>query len=140
MEDANLHFDIRNCLECGKDLKGRVGKKYCDQACKSAYHNRHQRFGEITINQTNRILRHNRSILKTLSPEGKATIRKEVLDQMGYDYRHFTGLYRSSKLLYYLIYDFAFSPIEDDNGTEKALIVQTQDYMDQLGFEIWKKS
>ena len=137
MEDPNLHFDIRNCLECGKELKGRAGKKYCDVTCKSAYHNRHHGFGQIAINQTNRIIRHNRSILKTLSPEGKATVRKEVLDQMGYDFRHFTGLFKSNKMLYYLVYDFAFSPI-DENGREKALIVQTQNYMDKLGFEVWK--
>ncbi|MFK7952840.1 MAG: hypothetical protein AB8B73_08330, partial [Ekhidna sp.] len=73
-----------------------------------------------------------------LSPEGKATVRKEVLDQMGFDYRYFSGLFKTKSNLYYLIYDYAFSPIFE-NGVEKALIVQRQDYMDRLSLEIWKK-
>ena len=137
MEDPNLHFDIRNCLECGKELKGRAGKKYCDVACKSAYHNRHQGFGQITINQTNRIIRHNRSILKTLSPEGKATVRKEVLDQMGYDYRYFAGVFKTGKSIYYLVYDYGFTPLYE-GVKQKALIVPKQNYMNKPGFEVWK--
>lgn len=134
-------FDIgpKNCLECGKELKGRLGKKYCDHACKSAYHNRHKNFGEVTIHHTNRIMRHNRMILKTLSPEGKATVRKEVLDQMGYDFRYFSSIYKTGdSRLYYMVYDYAFSPIFEKD-VEKALIVQRQDYMDRLSLEIWRK-
>lgn len=138
MNPSEIAFDVKHCLECGKELKGRLGKKYCDHACKSAYHNRHKSFGEVNIQQVNRILRHNRAILKTLSPEGKATVRKEILDQMGYDYRHFSGLFKTQTNLYYLIYDYAFSPIFE-RGIEKALIVQRQDYMDRLTLDIWKK-
>jgi hypothetical protein len=138
MDSSNLHFDINHCLECGKELKGRLGKKYCDQACKSAYHNRHKSFGEETIRNLNRIMRHNRSILRTLCPEGKATIRKEVMDQMGYDYRYFSSVYHSPNATYYLVYDYGFAPIYE-KGTEKALIIQKQDYMDQISFDIWRK-
>ena len=138
MERKELHFDIRHCLECGKTLKGRVGKKYCDAGCKSAFHNRNKSFGEITISQTNQIIRHNRAILKTLSPQGKATVRKEVLEQMRYDFRYFSGIYKTSTNVYYLVYDYAFAPIFEKD-VEKALIVQKQDYMDQLSLQIWKK-
>lgn len=131
-------FDMRICLECGKELRGRLGKKYCNADCKSAYHNRNKSIGEITITEINRISRHNRTILKTLSPEGKATVRKEVLDQMGYDYRFFNGIFKTKTGLYYLVYDYAFSPIFE-KGLEKALIVQRQDYMDQLTLDVWKK-
>lgn len=138
MEETELHFDVRNCLECGKNLKGRAGKKYCDSACKSAYHNRNKSYGEITIMQVNRMIRHNRAILKTLSPQGKATVRKEVLDQMGYDFRYFSGIFKTSGNIYYLVYDYAFAPIFEKE-VEKALIVQRQEYMDRLSLQIWKK-
>jgi len=138
MIKPEIQFDIRNCLECGKDLKGRLGKKYCDPACKSAYHNSHTNEAEAEIKKVNRIIRHNRSILKLLSPEGKATVRKEVLDQLSYDYRFFTGLFKSKNNLYYLVYDYAFSPILD-GVKEKVLIVKKQEYMDKLGYELWKK-
>ena len=85
-----------------------------------------------------RITRQNRKILKTLCPEGKSTVRKEVLDNMGYDFNHFSGVFRSRKAVYYLVYDYAFSPIWE-RDIKKVLIVSRQDYMDKLSFEIWKK-
>ncbi len=127
------------CLNCHKKLTGRRDKKFCDNQCKAEYHNRNQSYGEMYISSAQSITRHNRRILKTLCPDGKATVRKEVLDNMGYDYRYFSGLYKSPKgLLYYLVYDYAFSPIHE-RKIEKALIVQRQDYMDLISFKVWKK-
>lgn len=128
----------RHCLTCGRKLTGRKDKKYCDDQCRAEYHNRNQSIGELYIQSTQRITRHNRKILKNLCPQGKATVRKEVLDQMGYDYRYFSGLFKTKGNLYYLVYDYAFSPIFE-KGVEKALIVQRQDYMDRLTLTIWKK-
>ncbi|MFK7953547.1 MAG: hypothetical protein AB8B73_11925 [Ekhidna sp.] len=128
----------QECMNCNKPLSGRRDKKYCDSQCKAEYHNKNKTYGELYISSSQSITRHNRRILKTLSPEGKATVRKEVLDQMGFDYRYFSGLFKTKSNLYYLVYDYAFSPIFE-NGVEKALIVQRQDYMDRLSLEIWKK-
>lgn len=128
------------CLNCGKKLTGRRDKKYCDNQCKAEYHNQNKTYGELYISSAQSITRHNRRILKTLCPEGKATVRKEVLDNMDYDFKHFSGLYKSPKgLLYYLVYDYAFAPIFEKE-VEKALIVQRQDFMDQLTYNIWKKN
>ena len=134
------HFvKTQECLNCHSRLTGRRDKKFCDAQCKAEYHNKNKSDGELYISSVQSITRHNRRILKTLSPEGKATVRKEVLDSMGYDYRCFSGLFKSpSKLLYYLVYDYAFAPVFE-KGVEKALIVQRQDYMDQLSFNVWKK-
>ncbi len=126
------------CLNCQKKLTGRRDKKFCDNQCKAEYHNRNKTIGELYISDTQSKTRHNRRILRTLSPEGKSTVRKEVLDQMGYDYRYFSGIFKTKTNLYYLVYDYAFSPIFE-KGVEKALIVQRQDYMDKLGFELWRK-
>ena len=139
MSKSPIHFDLSHCLECGKKLVGRAGKKYCDAACKSAYHNRNKSMGEESIRFTNRMLRHNRAILKTLCPQGKATIRKEVMDQMGYDYRFFSSVYRTEQASYYMVYEYGFAPTYE-RGVEKALIIQRQGYMDTLGFNIWRKS
>ncbi|MEP0986763.1 hypothetical protein [Ekhidna sp.] len=126
------------CMNCHKPLAGRRDKKFCDNQCKAEYHNKNKTYGELYISSTQSKVRHNRRILKTLSPEGKATVRKEILDQMGYDYRYFSGIFKTKANLYYLVYDYAFSPIFE-KGIEKALIVQRQDYMDRLTLEIWKK-
>jgi len=126
------------CMKCGKPLSGRTDKKFCDAYCRNAYNNQHKSIDEQFISLVNSRIRHNRRILKTLSPEGKATIRKEVLDQMGYDYRYFSGIFKTKANLYYLVYDYAFSPIFE-KGVEKALIVRRQDYMDRLTLKIWKE-
>jgi hypothetical protein len=135
MNDSMLKH---TCQNCQKPMTGRSDKKFCDSQCKAEYHNKNRNDGEVYILSTQRIIRHNRRILKMLCPQGKTTVRKSVLDQMGFDYRHFSGLFKSKQTLYYLVYDYAFAPIMD-NGKEKALIVQRQDYMDELGFEVWKK-
>ena len=126
------------CLTCNKPLTGRKDKKFCDAHCRAEYHHRHKTYGELYIASSQSMTRHNRRILKTLCPKGKATVRKEILDSMGYDYRYFSGLYKSKSNLYYLVYDFAFSPIFERN-IEKALIVQRQDFMDKLTLAIWKR-
>jgi len=128
----------RKCLSCGQSLTGRVDKKFCDAQCRASFNNQKKHIHEQTILDTNRILRKNRTILKTLSPEGKATIRKEVLDAMGYDYRFFSGIFKTKAGVYYLVYDYAFSPVFE-KGIEKALIVQRQDYMGKLSLDIWRK-
>ncbi len=86
------NLGITTCLHCQKTLTGRIDKKFCDSYCRNTYNNRNRSSEEAQIQYLNSQIRKNRRILKTLSPEGKATVRKEVLDQMGYDFRHFSGL------------------------------------------------
>ncbi|WP_424964069.1 hypothetical protein [Ekhidna sp.] len=133
-----INLSPNKCLKCGKTLIGRTDKKFCDAYCRNSYNNQHKAVEEQYIQQVNSRIRRNRRILRDLCPEGKATVRKEVLDQMGYDYRYFCGLFKTKSNLYYLIYDYAFSPVFE-KGVEKALIVQRQDYMDRLTLDIWKK-
>ncbi len=135
MELLRTHSE---CMNCHKPLSGRRDKKFCDSQCRAEYHNKNKTYGELYISSSQSITRHNRRILKTLCPEGKATVRKEILDQMGYNYGYFSGLFKTKTNLYYLAYDYGFSPIFE-KGVEKALIVQRQDYMDQPSFDIWKK-
>ncbi len=132
------NFSTRSCRKCGKSLVGRTDKRFCDAYCRNVYNNQYKADDERLIQQTNRQIRSNRRILKMLCPQGKATVRKEVLDQMGYDYRHFSGLFKTNQGLYYLVYDYAFSPTWE-RDIKKVLIVSRQDYMDKLSFEIWKK-
>ena len=94
------------CLQCGKPLTGRADKKFCDAYCRNSYNNQNKAADELYIQLVNSKIRKNRRILKSLCPEGKATLRKDVLDHMGYDYRYFTGVFRSSRTVYYMVYDY----------------------------------
>jgi hypothetical protein len=91
---------------------------------------------ERVIVNLNKALRKNRSILKKLCPIGKATVRREVLIELGYDTTFFTSIFlTSTKQIYYICYDYAFMPIVDNN-IQKALIVTKQQYMNL--WDPWK--
>ena len=116
------------CLACGKGVVGRSDKKFCDSYCRNSYNNQHKRDDEKYLQQINRIIRWNRRILKTLCPQGKAIVRKELLDQLGYRYGVFSGIYRNSSTTYYLCYDYGFA-VSYDKNVAKAIIIQQQSYM-----------
>lgn len=125
------------CVECGKPIQGRLDKRFCDAYCRNSHNNKVKRKDERYILEVNRSIRKNRKILKTLSPVGKSTVRKEVLDALGYDFNIFSSMYRTSKgTIYYLCYEYGFSPIVDNKGIEKAVIINHQDYMSE--WKPWK--
>ncbi len=121
-------METMNCPVCDEQIKGRSDKKYCSDQCRSAANNNRKNIQEQQIKVTNKRLRKNRTILKTLCPIGKSTVRKTVLTEMGFDFSVFTSLYMpKSGNLYYLCYDYGFSPIVQ-KGVERALIITKQKY------------
>ena len=130
-------MQLRYCLSCNKELKGRTDKKFCDTQCRSMYHNMNRPMHEITIQKINSGLRRNRTLLAHFCPSGKSTVRKDVLVELGYRFELFTHLFPFKKGTYYFCYDYGFLPIED-KGIKKMLIVQKQDYMENLNFNPWE--
>lgn len=128
------------CLNCGEPLHGRIDKKFCSDQCRATHNNRSKKPHEQNIKKLNMQLRKNRTILKTLCPLGKATVRREVLEQMGFSYRHFTSIYGTRANTYFLVYDYAFMPKIEKSITkhtlvQKVVIVQQQDFMRK--FDPW---
>jgi hypothetical protein len=114
------------CLECGERIFGRSDKKFCNAQCRNTYNNRMKNTSEKYILETNRILRKNRSILKQLNPTGKSTVRREYLVLAGFDFEHFTRIYRTDRgNTYYMCYEFGYMHLEN----EKVLIINQQAYM-----------
>ncbi|MCH7785106.1 MAG: hypothetical protein IIB06_06770 [Bacteroidetes bacterium] len=129
-------MQIRYCLSCNKELLGRTDKKFCDTQCRSTHHNKNRPFHEITIQKANSGLRRNRTLLAHFCPSGKSTVRKDVLVELDYRFELFTYLFPFKKGTYYFCYDYGFLPIEE-KGIKKMLIVQKQDYMENLSFNPW---
>lgn len=125
------------CQHCGEALHGRWDKRFCDDQCRNAWHNRHKRSLEKNIQLANRIMRRNRKILYTLCPTGKATVRKEILDKLKFDFRYFTTIYPTPSGTYYFSYDYGFMPVLERGTVEKVVIVQWQDYMTKKPFDPW---
>lgn len=114
------------CLYCGNQLKGRNDKRFCDHQCRNAWHNSNQNRSEAYIKGINKILRKNRAILRYASPEGKTTVRKDFLLDLGFNFNYITNTYQTkNKNTYNFCYDYGYLKLED----EKVLIVKWQNYM-----------
>lgn len=125
-------MNMRTCPVCQSVLSGRMDKKYCSDQCRSLANNKNKMEAQRILLLTNQALRKNRTILKTLCPQGKATVRKEILLSMGFSPAAFTSIFVTrSKQVYYLCYDYGYTPIMEGQ-TEKALIVSRQEYMNDL--------
>lgn len=111
-------------------MAGRVDKRYCSDQCRFLQNNQKRREdkGELLMARINAALRKNRSILRQASPLGKTTIRRQVLELAGFNFRHHTHLYRTKQgNTYHFCYDYGYLLLED----EKMLIVNWQQYMEK---------
>lgn len=85
--------DSKTCIECGRDLFGRSDKKYCSDACRSAYNNRGISGSDKFLRKVNRKLKRNRNILSALNPDGKVKTHQDKLIREGFDFDFFTSVY-----------------------------------------------
>lgn len=106
----------KRCLECNDPVKGRTDKKFCDDQCRSNYNNKMNSDVTAEMRIINNILRKNRRILETVTPEeGKTKITKSKLNDKGFNFKYFTHTYTTQKgTIYKLCYDFGYLAIEND--------------------------
>lgn len=119
-----------NCLECGSPFEGRKDRKFCSHYCKSAYHyTKNKEKGDSVFRSIDNQLKLNRRILKLYNKAGKATLRKEVLLEEGFNPRYFTHYWKNQKGQVYLFcYEYGFLAVKENNR-EKYVLVKWQDYM-----------
>jgi len=119
-------MEKRVCLFCNDTITGRIDKKFCTDQCRSNFKNQNRPDAEKVIVQVNKVLRKNRTILKTLNPAGFSLIRKEVLEQQGFNFRYFTSLYKTRDgNEYWFCYDIGYMFLDEN----KIRIVEYQKYM-----------
>lgn len=107
----------RNCMACGKALKGRSDKKFCDDYCRNNYNNQVKAPVTNQVRTINRALAKNRDILSRLLPEGEemAKAPKEKLLEMGFQFRYLTHTYTNKKgNVYYFCYEYGYLPLDHD--------------------------
>ena len=84
---------MKICLECQKRIMGRSDKKFCDDACRNAYNNRKNFESNGFVKSINSVLRRNRNILHTLTPEqGPISVSEKTLQVMGFNFDYCTEL------------------------------------------------
>lgn len=122
----------KTCSACGKELKGRSDKRFCDLHCKSTYHYRRSleeapRFYNKVDNQ----LKLNRKILKQYNKAGKATVRASLIKEDGFNPNFFTHYWKNNNEdVYLFVYEYGFLK-KYEHGVEKYILIKWQDYMEK---------
>lgn len=107
----------KTCLECGRSLKGRADKRFCDDYCRNAYNNKQNSDQNNFVRKVNYILRKNRRILQELIPEGEGMSKmpKQKLLSAGFDPNYHTHQIANRKGdVYRFCYEYGWLPIEGD--------------------------
>lgn len=116
--------NTKKCLECGRNVLGRADKKFCSDACRSAYNNRLSGGADKYVRKVNRILKKNHSILIHLNPEGKARIYKDKLSKAGFNFEFYTNVYLTKdQKEYRFCYDQGYLLLSND----LVLLVQREE-------------
>jgi len=115
MKSKSESANITRCLECGKKLPGRLGQKFCNPNCKSAYHYKNSKLKEpSTFVRVENQIKHNRRILKQFYLSGKLLLDKEILINEGFDFDYFThiGKDKAGKPFYFN-FEFSLHELKD---------------------------
>jgi hypothetical protein len=106
----------RLCLECGKSLKGRSDKKFCDDYCRNAYNNKAKIEESFYVRNINKTLQRNRRILEELlGKEDMVKQTKSSLINKGFQFHYHTHQYVNKKgNVYYFCYEYGFLPLEGE--------------------------
>ena len=112
----------KTCLQCGKGLRGRADKKFCDDYCRNNYNNQLKGNSNNYVRNINNALGKNRRILKMLLPAGERMTKttKDKLLHHGFSFTYITHKYTNkSGSTYYYCYDHGYLALDN----ERYLIV-----------------
>lgn len=112
-------FETKNCLSCGKPLKGRADKKFCDDYCRNNYNNQQKAKGSHSsyVRNINNALLKNRKVLESILSDGKeiANANKEKLLNLGFQFKYLTHTYTNKAgKTYFYCYDYGYLPTGND--------------------------
>ncbi len=107
------------CLACGKNLKGRVDKKFCDDYCRNNYNNQLKAKSSHSnyVRNINNTLLKNRKILEAILPNSEETAKanKDKLQRLGFHFKYITHTYSTKNgKTYFYCYDYGYLPLEND--------------------------
>lgn len=101
----------KTCQQCGKTLKGRSDKKFCDDYCRAAHNNDLKSAANNFVRNVNNALGKNRRILESLLTEAKptASISKDKLMEKGFVFKYHTHLYTTKDgRTYFFCYEYGY--------------------------------
>jgi hypothetical protein len=104
-------------MACGKAIKGRSDKKFCDDYCRNNYNNQLKLADSAIVRNINNTLAKNRRVLQSILTADKETA-KSSRDQLllkGFSFNYFTHIYTTKAgKQYFYCYDYGYLPLESD--------------------------
>jgi len=112
-------FETKKCFACGKPVKGRTDKKFCDDYCRNNFNNQQKSKSSHSpyVRNISNILLKNRKILASLLPVEKQTINYpfEKLIQEGFIFKYHTHTYTNKQgEIYYYCFDYGYKQLENN--------------------------
>lgn len=104
------------CKQCGRAVKGRTDKQFCNDGCRNQYHNLRNSCQNNYMRQVNHLLQKNRRILAGLflGTAKTTTIAQEQLAEQGYQFRYCTHETKTQKGAARFCYEYGYLPLEGD--------------------------
>jgi hypothetical protein len=110
--------EVKKCAHCNKILKGRIDKKFCDDACRNNFNNGQNSIANNYVRNIINALKKNRRILETVilqSEKDTTKISKSKLLQQGFDITLHTNTYTTKAGgLYLFSFEYGIMAIEND--------------------------
>ncbi|MBL7846261.1 MAG: hypothetical protein JNL40_02240 [Cyclobacteriaceae bacterium] len=129
--------DYRQCPVCKRQFSGRSNKRYCSEKCRTIFNQSLRQTSEAPLTDALSILRQNRSLLKRLCPNKTATVKREILEAMGFNPTVFSSIHVSGRhRRYYFCADYGFLPFRQE-GLDFALIIRREPYATSM--DPWKE-
>lgn len=102
-------MDTRVCIDCRKPISGRTDKKFCSDGCRSAHHNRLNNGDAKPVKIVHGILAKNRKIIiHLLKKKKEISVSGVTLEELGFDFEHFTGHDQVDGKDYFYCYEFMY--------------------------------
>lgn len=110
-------MESKHCQSCGKLIKGRADKKFCDDYCRNSFDNKQKDQSSPLMKQINNTLKKNRKLLEEIivEPEGFGKCSKDKLLKQGFDFNYFTHVYTNKKGdTYKFCYEYGYLALEGE--------------------------
>lgn len=114
MDYIITHTVPKTCLECGERISGRSDKKFCDDACRVAHHNKLYGDDNNLVRGVNHLLKRNRRILSRLNPKGTCRVTRQRMSEEGFNFQFLTHEAILRGCTFRFCYEYGYTPLDDD--------------------------
>jgi len=102
------------CQFCMAPLKGRSDKRFCNSACRSAFHNERTESSRKVIRAVNKVLQKNYQILQTLWEHDEREVSHHIVLRSGFNFNYFTSIQNlNTGATYFFCYDIGYSNTDE---------------------------